>query len=202
MACRELAGHAGPASQLEVVPVQPGLLVSASYDTTVAAWDAAAGRMVQRLQAHGAPVLQLSVAGLTAASGDREGSIFLHDLQVGRTACRRDGAHPCGHVTALAWHQDDRQQQALLASGGQDGSIKLWDGRAAAPVMQGAAHASAAGRGAVGGREGKSGVSWEGNLAHLTSWSLRVQTAGFSGWTHGAAWRQSGRWTCLTSRMR
>eukprot|EP00887_Chlorella_sp_A99_P000295 scaffold13.g295.t1 len=149
-ACRELApGHAGPVSQLAAAPgaAKPAF-VSASYDKTVCVWDAASGMRLARLQGHAAPVLQLAVAPgsgqAAAASGDRGGALRWHDLQAGRTVGGCESAHDGGHCTAVAWHG------GLVASGGQDGVVRLWDLRAQRLAAECVAHASAAGRGAVG----------------------------------------------------
>jgi WD40 repeat protein len=64
-----------------------------------------------------------------------------------------------GHITALAWQQDQQQEQqqhaadssTLALSGGQDGYLRVWDGRSGSHVAQQRLHASAQGKGAVGG---------------------------------------------------
>lgn len=63
-----------------------------------------------------------------------------------------------GHITALAWQHAGQQgaadsssgSSALALSGGQDGMLRVWDGRAGSSVAQQVLHADARGKGAVG----------------------------------------------------
>jgi WD40 repeat protein len=95
-------------------------------------------------------------------TGDRSGHVALWDLE-GGTCSRLDrGAH-AGHVTAAAWplsstpagdyHSDDDSipnGPLVYYTGGQDGRLKVWDARAAAPQADLPLHVTAQGRGAVG----------------------------------------------------
>jgi WD40 repeat protein len=58
-----------------------------------------------------------------------------------------------GHVTALAWQQqqpqDDDEQPNIALSGGQDGCLRAWDSRQGRCIAQQALHAGSSGRGAV-----------------------------------------------------
>jgi WD40 repeat protein len=57
-----------------------------------------------------------------------------------------------GHITALAWQQQGADNSPSLAlSGGQDGCLKVWDGRSGSCVATQSLHADARGKGAIGG---------------------------------------------------
>jgi WD40 repeat protein len=70
------------------------------------------------------------------------------------TASSRWGAKDAhaGHITALAWQQDPAGHTScvLALSGGQDGVLKVWDGRMGSCVARQPLHVDAQGKGAIG----------------------------------------------------
>lgn len=83
------------------------------------------------------------------------------DLGSGISSWGVSAAHQ-GHVTALTWQQSasgqhDQLQQdpgagssCCAVSGGQDGCVRVWDGRSGDCVAEQAVHVDKKGRGAVG----------------------------------------------------
>lgn len=77
--------------------------------------------------------------------------MIVWDPEAAAPRARLEGAH-AGHVTAMAWMPDGGAGagETLLLTGGQDGTLRVWDCRAArACVGEVAAHVGAGGRGAV-----------------------------------------------------
>lgn len=58
-----------------------------------------------------------------------------------------------GHITALAWQHDPANDSscAVALSGGQDGCLKVWDGRTGSCIARQPLHVDAQGKGAIGG---------------------------------------------------
>lgn len=98
---------------------------------------------------------------LNATAGDRKGSLMCWDVNTASSGWGVKGGH-AGHTTALAWqpqeqpHQQEQEQpmsqssSALALSGGQDGCLKVWDGRSGSCVARQPLHVDAQGKGAVG----------------------------------------------------
>jgi hypothetical protein len=89
----------------------------------------------------------------TLCAGDRKGGLACFDVPSGKRMWGSASAH-AGHVTALAWGggvSDSCSGGILALSGGQDGVLRAWDGRAARPVTERALHVGSAGRGALTG---------------------------------------------------
>lgn len=130
-------------------------------------------REVAVLSRHKAPVLTLAVGpGGSALTGDRGGAIVVWDLGSAAARFAVAGAH-AGHVTAAAWAGGCRSPAApnaasgadagagageIFATGGQDGCVRLWDGRAGpgrgpgppSPAASAEPHVGRDGTGAVG----------------------------------------------------
>ncbi len=67
------------------------------------------------------PSLAFSADGSRLLGGCRDGALYLWDVTVPEAAPRRWPAH-VGWVNAVAWHR----QGDLVASGGADGTVRLW----------------------------------------------------------------------------
>ncbi len=91
-----------------------------------------------------------------AHTGDRSGTVMVWDLTAGAASWSAHKAH-AGHVTALGWLQRSKDgghaqhSSDMLLTGGQDGALKVWDGRggncvATVPNL----HNNDRGKGAVG----------------------------------------------------
>ena len=113
------------------------LATAGGESRTVTLWDAADGSLLLSLPEHGAPVWSVAFSAdgrLAAASGvvpamadpaaeDRRGEIKVWDVSAARPAClMRLVGHDYG-VAAAAFAPEG----ALLASGGFDRAIKIWD---------------------------------------------------------------------------
>jgi RNA polymerase sigma factor (sigma-70 family) len=94
----------------------------------VRAWDAVTGRRLKHLDLTGAPQsLLFSPDSCTLLSGDRE-EIQLREVATGQERTRLRG-HAAAWVTVLAVSADGR----LLASGGDDAQVLVWDLTGRAP---------------------------------------------------------------------
>jgi cytochrome c len=99
----------------------PDRLLSASDDGSLALWDRQAGRLLQRKPAHAAKISALAIApdgGITASAGwDRKVQLWrASDLSPHVTIETPD------NVNALVF-----TREGLLAGGGYDASLRLWD---------------------------------------------------------------------------
>ena len=84
-------------------------------------WDAAAGRQVRRLHSHAGRVGALAWNGAILSSGSRDGYIHNYDVRV-RNAHVATLAGHAGEVCGLKYSAD-----GLLASGGNDNRLCIWD---------------------------------------------------------------------------
>lgn len=157
----------------------PVLAASCSYDQTVKVWDVSGSRAKQQavLQGHTGPVLEMAVhpAGTCIATGDRKGGLMCWDLEAGSSSWGVAAAHQ-GHITALAWSTaaaaaaaNTPEQQlgcssssCCVISGGQDGVVRVWDGRTGSCSAEQTVHADKKGKGAVGNIV--TGLGSSGNL--------------------------------------
>jgi cell division cycle protein 20 (cofactor of APC complex) len=87
-------------------------------------WDVEAERKLRTMTGHQAQVGSLSWNNHIVSSGSQDGSIWHHDVRVANHHCGTLIGH-IGEVCGLKWREDG----TLLASGGNDNVVNIWDGR-------------------------------------------------------------------------
>ena len=136
---QELAGHSQTVDQLALLP-GGRYLVSGSSDHDLRIWDLESGQS-QRLdpEQHGHTISGLALAdgGNVLISSSLDGAVCVWDLDGkggGRPRLRLEGHD--GAVQALALSPDQR----ILATGGADRKVRLWDWRAGKQIAELAGH--------------------------------------------------------------
>ncbi|KAF8997907.1 WD40-repeat-containing domain protein [Cyathus striatus] len=87
-------------------------------------WDVEAGQKLRSMAGHTGQVATLSWNQHILTSGCGDGSIWHHDVRVPRHKVMELVGHS-GEVCGLKWRSDGE----LLASGGNDNVVNIWDGR-------------------------------------------------------------------------
>jgi cell division cycle 20, cofactor of APC complex len=87
-------------------------------------WDVETGQKLRSMGGHQAQVAALSWHGHILSSACGDGSIWHHDVRVARHKVMELLGHN-GEVCGLTWRADGE----LLASGGNDNVVNIWDGR-------------------------------------------------------------------------
>ena len=120
---RIFAGHD---SDVETLAWHPNgcYLVTAGADRTVRMWDVVKGSSVRLFTGHHGVVTSLGVSplGKVVASADDRGMIILWDLETGRRTKTLKG-HGRGGIWSLSWSVEG----TVLASGGADCTVRVWD---------------------------------------------------------------------------
>ncbi|KAI9346404.1 WD40-repeat-containing domain protein [Zopfochytrium polystomum] len=99
-----------------------------TWDGKILVVDVVKGSLMRTMQGHASRVGALTWSGHTVSSGARDGSIKHHDVR----DPRHQTAVLVGHsaeVCGLKWRADG----AMLASGGNDNLVNVWDARSSAP---------------------------------------------------------------------
>jgi WD40 repeat protein len=125
-----LLGHTGLVVSL-AISRNGRTLASGSFDNSVRLWDLALGRSIgEPLVAHTGPVRGLAFGRTddVLLSGGNEGDIVRWDL---RALPRLATPLPSTTPMTKVWF---RQEGRAVASGGADGSLRLWDVRQRAPT--------------------------------------------------------------------
>lgn len=126
--------HRFGVSALRWWPEDTGMFISASFDHTVQAWDTnrmapahvfEAGARVYAVDVCAARANRFSSQALVAVASDQP-QVRLLDLRAGAAAHTLQGHK--GKTLAVTWHP---QQPSILATGGFDGEVKVWDVRRA-----------------------------------------------------------------------
>ncbi len=87
-------------------------------------WDVETGQRLRSMGGHQAQVAALAWHGHILSSACGDGSIWHHDVRVARHKVMELLGHS-GEVCGLKWRADGE----LLASGGNDNVVNIWDGR-------------------------------------------------------------------------
>lgn len=87
-------------------------------------WDVESGQKLRTMGGHQHQVASLSWNSHILTSGCGDGSIWHHDVRVARHKVQELLGHS-GEVCGLKWREDGE----LLASGGNDNVVNIWDGR-------------------------------------------------------------------------
>ena len=87
-------------------------------------WDIEAGQKLRTMGGHQNQIATLSWNGHVLSSGCGDGSIWHHDVRIARHKVMELVGH-VGEVCGLKWRADGE----LLASGGNDNVVNIWDGR-------------------------------------------------------------------------
>lgn len=153
--CVDLVGHTASVSVVDVSS-SGRLVVSGSYDRTVRVWSSSGGELVKFAGGHSGPVLCMTMLPGYVVSGGRDSLVMLWDLASGKLS-RKITGHK-GHVTSCEWFPGGSggasaagaASGVLVATGAQDGHVRIWDMRAKGCVANLPSHASTMGSGAVG----------------------------------------------------
>ncbi|KEI36945.1 uncharacterized protein L969DRAFT_238954 [Mixia osmundae IAM 14324] len=115
----------------------------------IAIYDVAASRRIRTMQAHTSRVNCLSWSGGILSSGAKAGKIYNSDVRIAQHKVAEWGTGHRSEVCGLAWRPESADSlsqgaQGLLASGGNDNIVHVWDGRnTSAPRMTKTDHVAA-----------------------------------------------------------
>ncbi|KAJ3225551.1 ubiquitin-protein transferase activating protein [Clydaea vesicula] len=101
-------------------------------------WCSRTLKRIRLLKGHVARVSALSWKGATVTSGARDGSIWNHDVRIAKHKIGELASHT-GEICGLEWRLDGQ----LLASGGNDNMVNIWDARSSLPKHTKTDHTSA-----------------------------------------------------------
>jgi len=114
------------------------VLAVGTSEGAVQLWDAANEKLIRQMTGHEARVACLAWNGSQLSSGSRSGQVLHHDVRVAQHVTAVLPAHN-QEVCGMAWSASGRR----LATGGNDNTVALWDGRATAPCHRLAEHSAA-----------------------------------------------------------
>ncbi|KKF93056.1 Transcription initiation factor TFIID subunit 5 [Ceratocystis platani] len=191
---RLLVGHDTSISAITWHP--NGMYVfSASDETdkTIRMWSVVTGECVRVFTGHTDYIaaIECSPNGKLIVSGDNAGNIFYWDLEKG-TRIKRSRGHGKGGVTSLSFDAES----LVLASGGHDGSVRIWDVNMPAqghkPITQSQAITINSGDATTANGGDASGASASGANANGQTGGTANGTGGSGGGGSGATGATSG----------
>ena len=91
-------------------------------------WDVETGTKLRTMTGHSTQIPSLAWNGHVATSGCGDGSIWHHDVRVAKHKVQELLGHK-GEVCGLKWNMVVGETGALLASGGNDNVVNVWDWR-------------------------------------------------------------------------
>ncbi|TDL22796.1 WD40 repeat-like protein [Rickenella mellea] len=104
---------------------QDGMFLGIGMGTgDVELWDVETNAKLRTMGGHQAQIATLAWNGHVLSSGCGDGSIWHHDVRIARHKVMELLGH-AGEVCGLKWREDGE----LLASGGNDNVVNVWDGR-------------------------------------------------------------------------
>lgn len=101
-------------------------------------WDVDSFSKIRSMRGHTSRVGVLSWDQHILSSGARDGSIWNHDVRIANHKIAELLGHT-SEVCGLQWRPDG----ALLASGGNDNQVQIWDARSSVPKMTKTSHMAA-----------------------------------------------------------
>ena len=129
---RVMPGHM---SDVDCVTFHPNCnyIATGSLDRTCRMWDIAEGGCVRLFKGHSSPVTAVAVSacGKMLAAGSDSGEVLVWDI--GTSKCLHTLTGNTGAIFSLDFSRGD---SGLLASGGQDGVIRLWEVGAGAAAKE------------------------------------------------------------------
>lgn len=143
-------------------------VVSASDETdkSIRMWSVATGSCMRVFSGHTEHVTALECApnGKILASADLAGNIFFWDLTKG-TRIKRSRGHGRGGIWSLSFSVES----TILASGGQDGTVRLWDVEEPVDPQKAAAQAGLDGASAPAMADGVATAAAASDASRVTS---------------------------------
>jgi WD40 repeat protein len=203
-----LTGHVGPVFACLVVPsgetarqaerVRPSELVSVGADGTLRRWGPAGGVALATYQVSRLPMRCVAAVPGTGhlACGVDDGSVVLVDVDSGEVRATLAGHR--GQVLAVAVSAD----AALLATAGQDGTVRLWD-LPARRQLRVLGDGGAAMRGVAIAPDGTLvAAGWEGitRIWDATTWAERPPLTGPTGGVAACVVAPDGSWLATGGR--
>ncbi|RTE74270.1 hypothetical protein BHE90_011305 [Fusarium euwallaceae] len=179
---RLLVGHDTSISALAWHP--NGLYVFSASDETdksIRMWSVVTGACVRVLTGHNDYITALECApnGKLLASADCAGNIFFWDIAKG-TRIKRSRGHGKGGIWSLSFSVESN----VLASGGQDGTVRLWDVELPADPQKASAQQTGHDAAATG-TDGANAGNAAGDASRIASGtSGQAGGAGTTGGTH------------------
>ncbi|PHH90371.1 hypothetical protein CDD83_3857 [Cordyceps sp. RAO-2017] len=178
---RLLVGHDTPISSIAWHP--NGMYVFSASDETdksIRMWSVVTGQCVRVFSGHTDYISALECApnGTILASADCAGNIFFWDISKG-TRIKRSRGHGRGGIWSLSFSVES----SILVSGGQDGTVRVWDVESPADPQKAAQQVGLETAGAGGDGTNAAGAAADASRVNAGVTAQAAATAGAGG-TH------------------